>query len=749
MQSNKSGVGIKKGTGSRAKETKTLSLKELILAKDECLGQGYYWEHMSIKEKQPVEYQVFYSKLLQIAVNARELLRHVAGSVAVKEAGECVCGIYTPEGHAVVLSLGVLLHVYSMTELIRFMAFNGYEENPGIAEGDFYFNNDPHCGGQHAHDQFIITPVYSKGRLVAWVGGMSHELETGATGPGGYDPRGINRYYEGLILSPTKVATNDVLNNDFKVTVEHSTRDATIWLMDTQAKMSACVYMRRAIGEIIEEYGMDFYMEAIQEIIEDGRRAALKKIQSRFLPGVYRSRAFIDTFVPDREPKCLQVNMKMTVEKDGHLNIDLEGCSREGPYTCNGTAPATRATFYCALAQILMYDCKFGAGSYFAVQSRIPQGSVFSCSLPAATSRYIQMPGAGLVGTMFDAVSRMYYASGYLEEVCAATTGSLSMGTFGQDDRTGRNIMWFYVGVAAGGSGGRALMDGIHTHYMFFNPEGDTADAEIWDRTSGAKMIGRRHRADSGGFGKYRGGCSLDEMSMIYHGKNLEFNAGGANYHVATNQGLMGGYPTPPAQLSIAFDTNLEEVMAQGKPYPVAFGSPDAPEISKYVKGRLQIHAPTAYPNTEIKNFDIVELSRGGGAGFGDPLERDPESIVKDLVEGTTTFETTRNVYGVVIRRTGPLARDLECDQKETAEIRSRMRSDRGKKAVPYKQYKAAQKDRLVKGDIPRVCALMINELLGFSAEWAKNFRKEWGLPDNFESVPLNTEAKDFRWEAK
>src|SRR3990172_2361780 len=104
------------------------------------------------------------------------------------ELGENIIEIFTPEGDAVALSPGVLLHIHTISRNIKFILENDYEENPGISEGDHFFNNDPHIGGQHSPDQNIVTPIFHEGKLVAWAGGMTHVAETGATSPGGTVP---------------------------------------------------------------------------------------------------------------------------------------------------------------------------------------------------------------------------------------------------------------------------------------------------------------------------------------------------------------------------------------------------------------------------------------------------------------------------------------------------------------------------------------------------------------------------------
>lgn len=722
--------------GSYVKDIESLSLKESILRKDNDLAEGYYCKEMTIKQDCPVDYQVFYAQLAQVAINAREVLRNIAGSPAVRESGECIAGIYTPEGHSVVLSQGVLLHVYSMTEVIRFMALNDYEQNPGIREGDFFFNNDPHCGGQHSQDQFVITPVYYQGSLVAWVGGMSHEMETGATGPGGYDPEATSRYYEGLFMSPTKIAHNDILHNDFKITVEHGTRDATYWLMDTQAKMSACIFMRNEIQALIGKWGLEFFSAAMEEIIQDGMTATLEKIRRRFIPGTYRARNFADALVPNKLSKILQTNIEITVDKDGHLIINLEGCSAEQPWPGNGTIAATKATLYCALAQILTYDCKFNAGSYFALQPYIPAGSVYACGMQAGTSKYIGNMGASLSSTIFDVVSRMNYASGYLEEVVAGSTGGVAIPIAGVD-ALDRRFGGLFMEAVVKGSGGRALQDGENTHGIYFNPIVDMGDIEIVERSIAVKYLARQHRPDSGGLGKFRAGASAEHTVMVHKGKNVIVNIGGLDYRLATCQGLMGGYPSPKAVVSIATGTDLKERFEQKKPYPVCLGTTGKTELEKYLTGNLAINVPTAYPNTQMSNYDVVQAAHDSCGGFGDPLERDPKLIIDDIKNRITTLEAAKRVYGVILEQSGALPQDISFNQAKTESLRKQMRNQRKEKGVPAAKYVEVQKERLVKGDIPKVCAAMINELIVFSPKWGEWFKKQWGLPADFRQIPI------------
>lgn len=736
---------VKRALGDYARETDALTMKQIVALKEKTLKKGYYIDDMPLKRERPLDYEIFYAELLEIAKTARTVIRNVAGSPMLREGGEAIAGIYSPEGDAAVLSLGVLLHIYSMSECIRFMVNNDYEENPGIKEGDFFFNNDPHCGGQHSQDQFIITPVFYKERLVGWVGGMSHEMETGATGPGGYDPKATNRYYEGLLLSAMKFGTNDTMNNDYRILVEHSTRDATYWLMDAQAKMSGCIFMRKEIKRLIDKYGVEFYLEAVQEIIEDGRRAAQQKISTRFLPGTYRARGYLEAFVPDVLPtKIMQLSLEMKVDKEGRLWANMDGTSSETPWCGNGTEAACKGTFFCALAQTLVHDCMFNAGSYFQLRFNIPKGCFYSCSLSAGTSKYIGNAGALLIGGIFEAVSRMYFIGCNFDEVMASCSAT-SAEVFGGRWVTGLPYAGILMEMNCKGTGASATHDGLDMHHIYYNPEGDLSDTEINERTWAIKILGRNQRMDGGGIGKYRGGVGLDSLYFFLNNQGkAEGSFGADNYYVAATQGLMGGYPSPRRIYNQCFNTNLKQLFENGREYPTSLGreaveGSGPTQVERLLSGgSTKIAVETAQAVFPIEDYDLFEHAVDGSAGFGDPLERDPELIVKDIGKGLSSFRMAREVCGVVVEKTGSKQRDLRCNYEETAKLRAQKRAERKKRGIHAVDYIRGQRDRILKGDLPSHCIEMVNSLLEFSPSWASWFKREWGLAEDFKSIPIH-----------
>ena len=159
-------------------------LKDRMLERQKDLAAGRY-PSLELHEQDAIKWEVLYTRLLGIVQEGRETARLVSSSPQVREFGECVFCIFTPEGDAAAFSRGILLHFASFSATIKWMLANDYEEDPGFKDGDIFCNNDPQIGGAHSADVATIQPLFYEGRLVAWLGGLTHVMEVGGTEPGG------------------------------------------------------------------------------------------------------------------------------------------------------------------------------------------------------------------------------------------------------------------------------------------------------------------------------------------------------------------------------------------------------------------------------------------------------------------------------------------------------------------------------------------------------------------------------------
>jgi N-methylhydantoinase B len=51
----------------------------------------------------------------------------------------------------------------------------------------------------------------------------------------------------------------------------------------------------------------------------------------------------------------------------------------------------------------------------------------------------------------------------------------------------------------------------------------------------------------------------------------------------------------------------------------------------------------------QLRRGDVVRTMTGGGGGFGDPAERDPEAVRADVRDGHVTPSAARDVYGTEV----------------------------------------------------------------------------------------------------
>ena len=121
-------------------------LKEMLDASEQLFAEtGYYHglERLEMKESDPLQFEKLFSRVRGGMVSARETALNISASPIVRELGEICFALYTPEGDNVALSTGIIVHVHTMSEAIKFMVRNGWEDNPEIRPGDIFANNQP------------------------------------------------------------------------------------------------------------------------------------------------------------------------------------------------------------------------------------------------------------------------------------------------------------------------------------------------------------------------------------------------------------------------------------------------------------------------------------------------------------------------------------------------------------------------------------------------------------------------------
>lgn len=693
---------------------------------------------LRLKSEQPILYEKIFSKIRGGLVNARETAMNISASPIVKEIGELCFALYTPEGDSVALSTGIIVHVHTMSDAIKYMIRQGYEENPGIAPGDIFINNDPFIGDVHNADVQTLVPLFWEGRIIGWAGGVTHEIDIGALTPGSVPIGPTHRFEDGIDCPALKCGANDTLFRDHVQRCDKATRTPMYWKLDERARIAGCHMIRRTVEQTIEEVGVDTYKAFIREVIEEGRLAFLARMRQLTIPGRYRAPAFSEyafseeTRLPMRArvDRVMHAPMEVNIDRDGTLALSFEGADSWGWHSMNCTPSGMQGAIWVLLTQTVIPNDKVNDGAYFATRSHFPLGSWSNPGVDHVSTGIAWFFLIPSFTGLFRTLGRAFQARGYTEEVLAGygLTGNCFQG--GGIDPLGKQSATTNFEMSCVGSGAGIGRDGLDFASAMWNPEGDMGDVEIWELIEPFLYLGRRIKANSAGPGRYRGGSGYESLRLCWKTPYYELqniNVG----RVFPSSGLFGGYPNAGMYRCNLHDTDILQRAKEGLEYPVRDGDPEHSEILRLVAAKrvLRDKQATTLPRPFAEG-DLYLSVMNGGAGLGDPLERDPALIECDMNGGHLLPRYAASIYGAVVNEADGKYR---VDPQATERQRRAHRQKRKAEAIPVTDWMQSQRKRLQEGRLSKPVRDMYRSSMELSATWAAEFKSFWGLDDDYE----------------
>jgi acetone carboxylase alpha subunit len=344
-----------------------------------------------------------------------------------------------------------------------------------------------------------------------------------------------------------------------------------------------------------------------------------------------------------------------------------------------------------------------------------------------ATSWALLLPAFGAFQRL---LSRGFLARGFLEEVFVGQVNS-PMIEMGGESQYGTPFGMAHFECAAAGSGALAIKDGLDTAYVGWNPESDMGNIEIWEQNMPMIYLGRSILADSGGAGKYRGGCAFVSTWLLHRTAHLRLVTSEHSSRVLDNAGMCGGYPAPTCQKHrVVRGANIGELASKRKPLAHAPGTAAAVSNLQRLVGGEHITVEGPYITAPHRAGDIFSHSYNGGGGYGDVLERDPVKTAADVENGYLTREAARNVFGIILEAgaEGSLTPDL----RATAIRRRRMRERRLKKSIPVSQWMKAERRRVTQARFVPEVLRMYGSAMKLSPRFAAEFCSFWQLAKGF-----------------
>jgi len=322
---------------------------------------------------------------------------------------------------------------------------------------------------------------------------------------------------------------------------------------------------------------------------------------------------------------------------------------------------------------------------------------------------------------------------GFVEEM-AAGSATIMTAEFSGVNQTGMYLTGLTLEQASNGSPARGYSDGENSAWCIYTPEADFGNAEISELYYPILFLGRNVEPDSGGFGRFRGGLGHTAVWMVYNTPGLEYQCGDAGMRskMVANHGMYGAYPVVPDRPAYAHDTNVKELIDAQKPLIHGRGDPDHPSIENCIEAKdMQSNAVAPFVTPQpLTDYDIIVHPIGGAQAMGDPIQRDPKSVARDLDMGWSTARVAKDIYGVVTTKPNGT---FEVDEAATAKRRQEIRDSRKTRAVPFKDWWATECEKVrAQENMDPAILKMWSSSMELSPEYADELRAFWNLPADF-----------------
>jgi N-methylhydantoinase B len=546
----------------------------------------------------PITLEILWRRLISIVDESDGSVARTAFSSLLRDAHDYTCmftdqkgrelaqGSFATPGQSGAMALGI-------KNLVTQLPLETYKP------GDIFITNDPWALAGHLNDVCVMSPIFYKNRVVAFTACVFHHSDIG----GRVSSDNHDVFEEGLFIPLVKLYDGGVLNPSVMEMIRWNVRTPDEVIGDIRSQIAANHVCSEKIAQMLRENDLENLDDLADQVISRTEKSMREEIE-KIPDGIYRAEGIIEQMKGQQD-----VVIKAAVEvKGSDITVDLAGSSTQVHWGGNVVYNFTYAYVFMAIKSMFGPDIPNNDGCAKPVQLRAPEGTVVHCRFPAAVAARLVI-GHYITEIIYRALSEVAP-----NKVIAASGGTpAQMNVFYGKRNDGRP--WHSVIIRGGGMGASSVSDGNYVY--IFPANGANTPVEILESDTPLLVEHRELLADSGGPGRMKGGIGQREVFRVPDDQyaplppvNLGMQAG---RHIHPPEGLFGGKPGAKAQ----FLVNGES----GNPFGL----------------------------TQLKPGDVVTIDAAGGGGCGNPLDREPERVERDVVEGYVSPERARKDYGVII----------------------------------------------------------------------------------------------------
>ncbi|WP_338468163.1 hydantoinase B/oxoprolinase family protein [Novosphingobium sp. ZN18A2] len=568
-------------------------------------------------EIDPVTLDIIENALRNARIEMDATLVRTAMSPGIREQGDAFPLIADPSGKMIVGQFGSFIGGF----------LDSFEGT--IEDGDMIFLSDPYsCEGaiSHSNDWLVLLPVFKDGRLLAYTAMFGHQSDIGGKVVGSMPINAHSIFEEGVRIPPVKLWKKGEYNEDLMKLVLHQTRKPDWCLADLNALVASCRVAARRVIEMAERFGDDVYVSATQELLARNHRA----MKSLIAMAVAEEPVSFEDYICDDGMGFGPYRIKCTMWRDGdRVILDFEGTDPQSAASINFYLNENMFKMFFGIYMIMVFDPQilFNDGFYDLIDVRIPDGSLLKPKFPAALSGRTHA-----LGRIFDILGGLL-GQKTPEFLNAAGFSSSPHLFYSGLDAKGDWFQLFQIGF--GGIPGRPLGDGPDGHSLW--PGFTNVPNEFLERYFPLRIERYETEPDSGGAGLHRGGNGIHMTYRFLADGRIAIHD---DRWFVPPWGVNGGHPGMRAR-----------------------------KIMERADGSTEI-VGNKVEDVEVRAGDQLHFITWGGGGWGDPLERDPALVAREVREGLCTAEGSR-AYGVSVTSEGLVNED------ETKKLRAEMKASR------------------------------------------------------------------------
>jgi N-methylhydantoinase B len=509
--------------------------------------------------------------------------------------------------------------------------------------GDVFLMNDTYLTEGsigHLPDLCSTVPVFHDGQVVAYIQAFGHHDDIGGRVPGSMPGTATTVFEEGLAIPPVKLYSEGVRNEAVFTIIKRNTRVPEMLAADLDSEVQACIMGARRMAGLFERFGTGTVEACFQAILDKCRDIYRNELLPKIADGEYSWEDYVEhDGVTD--PKLHKLALTM-IKQGGRITLDFTGTDPQSTGPINWPADYAGGAFLIKwIAPILrnLADTPERAAEIHVNEGVCevfdivfpPKGTLITPQWPAATNArsFVLLRCLGLLaGVVAPAVGGRMPAD---QETIRYT------GFFGTD-AVGKPFL--SREVLGGGSGGRYYADGNDAIHIV--PDSRNQPAEFTETRFPLLVEKLALRMDSGGAGRRRGGLGYEK-----HYRALV----DCRTIVTADRVRLGCYGVNGGQAGQPFCVTVD----------IEGGAPR--DLGGLVDGE------------PVRAGEVVRVVTTGGGGWGDPLEREPELVRRDVIEGKVSRAAARDDYGVVFTDAAGEACDV--DEAATATMRAALRARR------------------------------------------------------------------------